>query len=66
MSKILDSSFGLFTSQLFCGSRRMRAPFAPPRMSVPLYVEALAQAVSTISLVDNPLAEISDFTAPTS
>ena len=29
------SAAGWFTSQSFCGARRMRAPFAPPRLSVP-------------------------------
>jgi len=29
------SAAGWFTSQSFCGARRMRAPFAPPRLSEP-------------------------------
>jgi CRP-like cAMP-binding protein len=32
---IFANSDGLFTSQSFCGARRRRAPFAPPRLSVP-------------------------------
>ena len=40
------SCAGLFASQLLWGSRRIRAPFAPPRISEPLKVAALAQAVS--------------------
>ena len=41
------SSAGWFTSQSFCGARRMRAPFAPPRLSEPRNVDADAQAVVT-------------------
>ena len=43
----VDSSAGLLTSQSFCGARRMRAPLAPPRLSVPRNVEADAHAVDT-------------------
>ena len=39
------SCAGWFTSQSFCGARRMRAPLAPPRLSRPRNVEADAQAV---------------------
>ena len=35
------------TSQSFCGARRMRAPLAPPRLSVPRNVAADAHAVAT-------------------
>ena len=35
------------TSQSFCGARRMRAPFAPPRLSEPRNVDADAHAVET-------------------
>ena len=35
------------TSQSFCGARRMRAPLAPPRLSVPRNVDADAHAVET-------------------
>ena len=38
---------GSLTSQPRCGSRRMRAPFAPPRLSLPRNVEADAHAVET-------------------
>ena len=41
------SCAGWLTSQSFCGARRMRAPFAPPRLSEPRNVEADAQAVDT-------------------
>ena len=44
-----DNCSGLFACQSFCGARRIRAPLAPPRRSEPRNVEALAQAVSTIS-----------------
>ena len=35
------------TAQSFCGARRMRAPFAPPRLSEPRKVDADAHAVDT-------------------
>ncbi len=38
---------GLLTSQPLCGSRRSRAPLAPPRLSLPRNVEADAHAVDT-------------------
>src|SRR5271170_4032401 len=41
------SCAGLFTFQFFWGARRMRAPLAPPRLSLPRKVEADAQAVDT-------------------
>ena len=41
------SSGGLLTAQSFCGARRMRAPLAPPRLSVPRNDDADAQAVET-------------------
>ena len=34
-------------SQSFCGARRMRAPLAPPRLSVQRKLEAEAHAVVT-------------------
>ena len=43
------SRAGSLTSQSFWGERRMRAPFAPPRLSDPRKVEAEAQAVVTRS-----------------
>ena len=54
----LPSSAGLLTSQSFCGARRMRAPFAPPRLSVPRNVAADAQAVETSWEMDSPDARI--------
>ena len=45
---------GRFTSHPFCGSSRMRAPLAPPRLSLPRKVEAEAQAVETRSGTDRP------------
>ena len=41
------SSLGSLTAQSFCGARRMRAPFAPPRLSVPRNDAAAAHAVAT-------------------
>ena len=41
------SSAGLLTAQSFCGAKRMRAPFAPPRLSLLRKVEAEAHAVVT-------------------
>ena len=52
------SSAGWLTSQSFCGARRMRAPFAPPRLSEPRKVDADAQAVETSSETDRPDARI--------
>ena len=49
---------GWLTSQSFCGARRMRAPFAPPRLSEPRKVDADAQAVETSSETDSPEARI--------
>ena len=49
---------GWLTSQSFCGARRMRAPFAPPRLSEPRKVDADAQAVETSSETDRPDARI--------
>ena len=52
------SSGGLLTAQSFCGARRMRAPLAPPRLSVPRNVDADAQAVETSWEIDSPDARI--------
>ena len=52
------SRAGWLTSQSFCGARRMRAPFAPPRLSEPRKVDADAQAVETSSDTDRPEARI--------
>ena len=53
-----DSSAGLFTFQSFCGARRIRAPLAPPRLSVPRKLAADAQAVETSWEMDSPDARI--------
>src|SRR2546430_8472090 len=47
----------LFRSHAFCGARRMRAPFAPPRLSEPRKVDAAAQAVETSCETDSPRSE---------
>ena len=49
---------GSLTCQPRCGSRRMRAPFAPPRLSLPRNVEADAHAVETSWATDSPEARI--------
>ena len=41
------SCCGSLTSQLRCGSRRIRPPLAPPRLSEWRYDDAAAQAVDT-------------------
>ena len=46
------------TAQSFCGARRMRAPLAPPRLSVPRNDDADAQAVETSWEIDSPDARI--------
>ena len=46
-SSTFASCAGWLTSQSFCGARRMRAPFAPPRLSEPRNVDADAHAVET-------------------
>ena len=48
------ASSGSLTSQPRCGSRRMRAPFAPPRLSLLRNVEADAHAVETSWETDRP------------
>jgi hypothetical protein len=53
-----DSWAGWLVSQFFCGARRMRAPFAPPRLSEPRNVDADAQAVETNSGTDTLEASI--------
>ena len=52
--KTLASAAGWFTSQSFCGIRRIRAPFAPPRLSEPRKEAADAQAVATSSEIVSP------------
>ena len=60
------SRAGRLTSQSFCGARRIRAPFAPPRLSEPRNVDAAAHAVETSSETDRPEARILPFSAATS
>ena len=54
----LASSAGSLTSQSFCGARRIRAPLAPPRLSVPRKLAADAHAVETSCETDSPDARI--------
>ena len=65
-SSTFASSAGWFTSQNFCGTRRMRAPFAPPRLSEPRKVDADAHAVETSWETDKPDARIFALSAATS
>ena len=60
------NSLGLFASQFFCGSRRIRAPFAPPRLSVPRNVDADAHAVVTNCAMVRLLLRIFFFNSSTS
>ena len=53
----------MFTAQNFCGAKRIRAPFAPPRLSDPRKVEAEAHAVATNSDTVKPEEIIFDFNA---
>ena len=55
------SSAGSLTSQSFCGARRIRAPLAPPRLSVPRNEAAAAQAVATSREIDSPEARTFSF-----
>ena len=57
------NSAGWLTSQSFCGARRMRAPFAPPRLSEPRNVAADAHAVLTNCEIDSPEESILAFRA---
>ena len=59
-----DASWsGLLTSQPLCGSSRIRAPLAPPRLSLPRNVEADAHAVETSCDTVRPEARISRLSA---
>ena len=60
------NSAGLLTSQSFCGESRMRAPLAPPRLSLSRNVDAEAHAVVTSWETDRPDARILLFRAATS
>ena len=57
------SSSGLLTSQPLCGSSRIRAPLAPPRLSLPRNDEAAAHAVETSCETDRPEARICPLSA---
>jgi hypothetical protein len=57
---------GLLTAQSFCGARRMRAPFAPPRLSEPRNVDAEAHAVETSSPTVSPDARMALLSASAS
>ena len=57
---------GSFPCQSFCGAKRIREPFAPPRLSEPRKVRALSHAVETSSATDRPVAAIFCLTAATS
>ena len=67
ISWYLDNTFeswsGLLATQSFWGANLILAPLAPPLISVPLKVDALAHAVSTISEIDNPELAIFSFAA---
>ena len=54
----LPSSAGSLTSQFRCGSSRIRAPLAPPRLSVPRKLAAADHAVDTSREIDSPDARI--------
>ena len=45
---------GSLTAQSFCGARRIRAPLAPPRLSVPRKLAADDHAVETSWETDRP------------
>ena len=60
------SSSGSLTSQPFCGWRRIRAPLAPPRLSLPRNVEADAHAVETSWETVSPEASTCALSAATS
>ena len=62
----LASSPGWLASQSFCGARRILAPLAPPRLSLPRNVAADAQAVVTSWETDRPDVRIFVFSAATS
>ena len=53
------------TAQSFCGARAMRAPLAPPRLSVLRNVEAEAHAVATSSLTEAPESRMAVLRAAT-
>ena len=57
------SWLGSLTSQPLCGSSRMRAPLAPPRLSVPRKEAADAHAVATSSDTLRPEASTFSFSA---
>ena len=58
VSSTCVSRGGSFTAHSFCGRRRIRAPLAPPRLSLPRKVDADAQAVDTSAGIESPEARI--------
>ena len=58
VASTVASSSGSLTSQAFCGARRIRAPLAPPRLSLPRKVDADAHAVFTSCAVESPESRI--------
>jgi hypothetical protein len=57
---------GSLASQPFCGSSRIRAPLAPPRLSLPRNVEADAHAVATSCPIGMPASSTRCLSAATS
>ena len=57
----LDNDWGSLTSQYFCGANCILAPLAPPRLSVPLNVDAEPHAAETNAPIPNPEFMIWDF-----
>ena len=60
------SSAGSLTSQSFCGARRMRAPLAPPRLSVPRKRGRRRPRGETSCEIDRPESRILPLSAATS
>ena len=54
VSSAMASSAGSLTAQSFCGDSRRRAPLAPPRLSVPRWLEPAAHAVLTSWDTESP------------
>jgi hypothetical protein len=64
--RTVASCSGWLTSQLRCGSRRIRVPLAPPRWSVERWLAAEAQAVETSWAIVRPDSRILPLRAATS
>mmetsp|Transcript_16306 Transcript_16306/g.51030 ORF Transcript_16306/g.51030 Transcript_16306/m.51030 type:complete len:297 (+) Transcript_16306:214-1104(+) len=62
-ASVFSSCDGSLTGHERCGSRRMRAPLAPPRLSVVRKVDADAHAVRTRSACGSPLAAMASLSA---